>query len=398
MNILQITANDIKGGAAKVAHSLKKKLQEGGQKVSMFVGWKYSNDKDVFLINKPDSLAQRMRRKLTYFLANDIDIFQSDQILKTEQFKEADLIHCHILHSYYFNLNTLARISKLKPVIWTMHDMWAITPHCAHAFDGELKDGFFQCSDLDIYPPIAWHNEKYLTRKKRRIYQNSNFHIVVPSLWLKNKIEKSVLKDKPITLIYNGVDTNIFKPHSKQKLRQELNLPPDKKIILSVIKHGEKNPWKGGNYVREAIDHFKDREDVLFVSLGKISEGKGQVKNLPIIESQEKLAKYYSAADILLYPSVADNCPLVVLEAQASGLPVISFKTGGIPEIVRHKKTGYIAEYKNKTDLIKGVNYILGLTNTQQEQFKKEAVLRVKENFTLDKMVDSYLRVYRDLF
>src|SRR3989338_11326724 len=187
LNILQINTTDQKGGAAKVAYRLKNGLKKLGHETSMFVGRKYTNDENIFILNDLKSFGQRVRKKLAYYLANDIDLFNSDKIIKTEVFKKADIIHCHNLHSYYFNLNTLKKISKLKPIVWTFHDMWPITPHCAHSFDGPFKNGFWQCPSLEIFPPLKWHNEKYLEKRKRDIYRQSDFQIAVPSMWLKNK-------------------------------------------------------------------------------------------------------------------------------------------------------------------------------------------------------------------
>lgn len=396
MNILQINTADKKGGAAKVAYLLKNEFEKRGHATSMFVGRKYSDDKNVFLLNDMRSFTGKVRRKLAYYLANDVDVFSSDHILKTEEFKKADIIHCHNLHSNYFNLGTLEKMSCLKPVIWTFHDMWPITAHCAHAFNGGLKNGFFQCPSLEIYPPIAWHNESYLEKRKKAIYENSNFHIVVPSNWLREKVRQSILKDKPVSLIYNGIDTATFKPYPKEASRKELNLPLGKKVVLSVIKRGQSNPWKGADYVGEAIKSFRTDKDILFVCIGgNTEEPSDQIKNIPYISNQETLAKYYSAADLLLYPSVADNCPLVVLEAQACGLPVVAFETGGIPELVEHKASGYVAEYKNLDDLQAGVKFMLNLSVQEIEKMRQKLTQKTKENFTVDIVTEKYLELYK---
>ena len=111
---------------------------------------------------------------------------------------------------------------------------------------------------------------------------------------------------------------------------------------------------------------------------------------------EETMAKYYAASDICLYPSVADNCPLIVLEALACGLPVITFNTGGIPELVAHLKTGYIAEYKNVEDLAKGAELFLN----DRDLREKAGILarkKVKESFTLDHQTDEYLKLCRKI-
>ncbi len=397
MNILQINTTDIRGGAAQVTYGLKEGLEKLGHQTSMFVGQKDSQDENVFVLNDKKSFGQRIRKRLSYYLANDIDPFSSDKIIKTEQFKKADIVHCHNLHGYYFNLNTLKKISRLKPVVWTFHDMWPITAHCAHTFDCGVKNGFFQCPSLDIPIPIKWRNEKYLENKKREIYEHSKFHIVVPSLWLKQKVEKSLLKDKPITLIYNGIDTDIFKSFPKDEARQELNLPLDKKIVLSVIKKGQSNPWKGADYVKQIIDKWRENKNVIFACVGGGDYDFPNVINIPFIRDAQELAKYYSAADMLLYPSIADNCPLVVLEARACGLPVVSFETGGIPELVEHEKTGYIAKYRDVDDLNYNLNRLIEADNQRVEEIRKKSIDRVRQMFTLNLMVDKYLQLYNQV-
>ncbi len=399
MNILQINTADTRGGAAKVAYRLDKELEKIGHQTSVFVGQKFSDDKNVFLLNDKKSFAMRVRKKLAYYFANDIDLFSSDKILKTREFREADIIHCHNLHSYYFNLNTLKKISRLKPVVWTFHDMWPITAHCAHSFGGALKDnGFFTCPSLEIFPPLAWHNEKYLESNKKGVYENSKFHIVTPSRWLGDLVGRSILKNRLISLIYNGIDTNIFKPYPREEIRHKLNLPNDKKIILSVMKKGQSNPWKGTDYANIVIESFKENINVVFINIGSSDDKQSpNTISIPRISDEGILAQYYSAADLLLYPSIADNCPLVALEAQACGLPLVAFKTGGIPEIIGHKKTGFIAGYKNTGGLIEGINHILNLGLEDYDNLRKNSIKNVEEKFTLAKMTDSYLKLYEDL-
>ena len=399
MNILQINTVDTKGGAAKVAYSLKKELEKMGHETSMFVGRKYSDEKNIKILNDVRSFSGKARKKLAYWLANDIDIFSSDHILKTPEFKSADIVHCHNLHGNYFNLGTLEKMSAIKPVVWTLHDMWPITAHCAHAFDGKINEkGFFACPALGILPAIAWHNEKYLEKRKVGIYKNSNFHIVTPSKWLANKVAQSILGNKPLSVIHNGIDTNIFKPlrSDLNLLRSDLGLPTNKRIILVVAKGGASNPWKGGNYAQEAIQAFRGDSRAFFVDLGgDTGQDSPTLKTVGYVADQGTLAKYYSAADILLYPSIADNCPLVVLEAQACGLPVVSFATGGIPELVDHQKTGYIARYKDIADIITGIQWMLSRSPAELATMREAAIAKIHSDFTLEKMTDQYLNLYK---
>jgi glycosyltransferase involved in cell wall biosynthesis len=395
MNILQIGTLDNAGGAASISWILKKRLEEKGYSMPMFVGTKLSDAPDVFQIPRT------LHHYVYYALSNDINFSKTDWIMDTKEFKEADVIHIHNLHGWFFNLKTLERMSELKPIVWTLHDMWAITSHCCHSYDGKLKDGFYQCRSLSDYPRITWHNEKYLERTKRKIYNNSNINLVSPSMWLKEKVQHSVLKDKRMDLIYNGIDQTIFKPSDTVSTRQELKIPLDKKVVLFMSDGGKNNPFKGWDFVRSVVEEFKHDDTVLFICLGGKESGvDGTYKNLlyvPRIDSKELLSKYFSASDIFLYPSLADNCPLVVLEALACGMPVVTFNTGGIPELVEHLEDGYVAKYKDGQDLIKGVEYILGLSAEEIKAMQDRSRSKVMNYFTADNMVAQYEKVYVEI-
>ena len=395
MNILQIGSSDRIGGAASISWLLKKELEKRGYKMTMFVDSKNSDDVDVFIIPK------MINKYFQMLLSNDLDFSRTDWIINTKEFKEADIIHLHNIHTWFFNLKTLEKMSKLKPIVWTLHDMWAITPHCAHSYDCDLKDGFYQCKSLNSYPRITWPNSKYLSWRKKNIYKNSKFNLVVPSLWLKEKVEQSILKDREINLIYNGIDQNIFKIYDKNEARVELDLPLDKKIILFLSDGGKRNEFKGWNFIEETIEKYKNNKDLLFLCIGgKETKKDDKYSNLfyiSKISNKEILAKYFSSSDIFLYPSLADTFALVVAEAMACGIPVVTFETGGIPEIVKHLENGYVAKYKDEIDLIKGVDYILNLDENTLNNIKNQSRLRIVENFTVDKMVLEYDELYKKI-
>src|SRR3989344_2279367 len=318
MNIIQINTIDKKGGAAMVAYSLQQELGKRGHTISMFVGRKYSEESNIKLLNDMRSISGKVRRKLAYWLANDIDVFSSDHILKTPEFKNADIVHCHNLHSNYFNLGTLEKMSQ------------------------------------------------------------------------------SVLKNRPISIIYNGINTNAFSPLPKEQCRKELNLPLNKKIILSVIKKQDDH-WKGWAFVVETAEQFKNNKDIVFINIGRITSNKNNLLGLQPISEEGVLKKYYSATDILLYPSIADNCPLVVLEAMACGLPIVSFNTGGIQELIEHKANGYIAKHKDTDDLKNGIEYLLNLPNQELEQMRRCSIEKIKNGFTTEKTTNEYIELYNHI-
>ncbi|MEO8637385.1 MAG: glycosyltransferase [Candidatus Taylorbacteria bacterium] len=410
MNILEINTVDNIGGAAKIAYSIKKKMETLGHHVSMFVKIKISDDKNVFLINRPSKLSfwvQKITgkdiigyifRKIRHLISDDIDFFSSDNILNTAAFKEADIIHCHNLHGNYFNLNTLKKICSIKPVIWTFHDMWPITAHCAHAYACPVRDGFYECPSLLEYQSLAWHNEKYLRYKKRKIYGSSDFHIVVPCNWLKDKVENTILKNKPLSVIHNGIDTSIFRQHDKMSIRRELHIAIDKKIVL-FIAVGKNSVFKGLNFFLASARDLRENNDIIFICVGGNVNSSDEnyppnIISIDYIKDKMTLAKYYSASDVLLFPSLAENFPLTVLEAMSCGLPVVSFDTGGIREVITHGHNGYIAKYSDNSDLIRGIKHIFNLSHDEHEAMSKLSREKVSSMFSEDLMVKHYINLY----
>ena len=388
MKIIHINTTDKKGGAAIVAWNLKKELEFNNHKVTMFVRWKYSKDKNV--VHIPKNFGQDF---LIYFFANDLKFSKSDWILQTKQFKEADIIHCHNLHSNFFNLSTLIELSKIKPVVWTIHDLWPITGGCTDSFS---------CRNLIKQHRLfyfLWDQTKYLKKGKKEIYSKcQNLNIVAPSNWMYQNLKRSVLKNHPLCSIPNGIDTKIFHKKSKTKSRNKLKLPTNKKIVLFVaVKREDK--LKGWKYVKRATNLFKQK-NVIFLGIGSGSKNLKKSENIldrEYIKDPAVLAEYFSSADLLLSPSLADSFNLVNLEAMACGLPVVAFNTDAIPEIVLHKKNGYIAKYQKLNDLTKGINYILNMPDYQKRQFSNNCIVRVKTLYSLEKMTKNYLNLYEKL-
>ncbi len=368
----------------------------------MLVGNKTTSDQRVHRIAEVDTEDQRF---LKAFQEEEgwLDVFHysSFQIKHASSFREADIVHLHSLQKDYFSILALPELACLKPLVWTFHDMLAFTGHCSHSYDCERwQRGCGNCPYLDIGPEVKKDRTDLLWQLKQLVYQYADFSVVCPSNWLKSKVEKSIFKDKEITLIYNGVDETVFTDFDKRKARKELGLPADKTILLFVTAfRGLKNEVKGGPFIRRILEELPalSTGNALLLSIGKVRKRDNypeHFKALPYIEDESTLALYYSAADLLLYPSLADNCPLVVLESLACGTPVVSFHTGGIPELVTHMETGYLAKYEDFADLVKGIEFFLNNLSLLKKAGRKarESILKT---FTLKKMMEKYLALYK---
>lgn len=413
MKILSISTVDVMGGAAKISWEINKTIEAKGFDVNHLVRTKTLLDKKIVTFQEP-SFLNTIIKKLTkrnigqlynslraYLFSNDINIGSVESIVNHPLVQEADIIHCHNLHGDYFNLEALVEISKKIPIVWTLHDMWSFTGHCAHSYScNRWQEGCGNCPNLSTYRAQAWDNTANIFKKKEAIYQRSKLNIVAPSQWLYKKLDKSILRNQPKNLIYNGVNINVFKPVDANKARLKLGLPQNKKIVLFVAYGGKKNPFKGGMFFDNLAKTYRTNSDTLFICIGgrdKPSSDETNIIYLPHIKDTKEMALYFSASDIFLFTSLAENCPIVVLEALSAGIPILSFDVGGVKEIVEHKKNGYIVKYKDKKDLIKGFEWVLNLDLKKIKNIKKLNREKAVKYFSLKIMVDEYLKLYKQL-
>ena len=252
---------------------------------------------------------------------------------------DPDVIHLHNLHGYYIDIRTLFYYLKKceKKIIWTLHDCWAFTGHCGY-FDAisceKWKTQCFNCANGHEYPArllIDSSRKNYI--EKMNMFQGvDNLRIITPSKWLASMVKESFLKEYPIEVINNGVDTGIFRATSSS-LKKELGLE-DKKIVLGVAAVWSK---------RKGLEDFIELSAVLpndyhIILIGITKEQKNKVpSNITALEktdSPKTLAEYYTMATVYVNPTYEDNYPTTNLESIACGTPVITYDTGGSPESV----------------------------------------------------------------
>jgi glycosyltransferase involved in cell wall biosynthesis len=263
---------------------------------------------------------------------------------------DPDIIHLHNIHGYYMNIELLFDYLKQKniPVVWTLHDCWAFTGHCTY-FDyigcERWKTGCHKCPQKKRYPASYFldNSRKNYETKKRLFTGLKKMVIVTPSRWLANLVKESFLKEYPVEVIPNGIDTNVFKP-TPSDFRKKYGLE-GKFIILGVANVWEER--KGLNYFLELSRMLRDDEVIVLVGLNKkqIKTLPNSIVGIPKTNSPVELAKIYSAADIFVNPTLEENYPTVNLEAQACGSYVITFDSGGCREtILQEYVTGEVVE------------------------------------------------------
>lgn len=400
-NILHINTAVGKGGAAKVAYEfLNKNYQKLGFDSSIICTANYGDSQDDIIKLKENNI--KLHKLLHRYSKNKglLDFFnlESFNVENYKQFINSDVIHLHNLHGSYFSTFALPKLTSLKPTIWTLHDEQSFTGHCAYSFDcSKWQQSCGNCPDLNYYPKIKTDTTELLISLKKKIYDLSHFTVACPSEWLANKAKSSILRNKDLRVIYNGINPDIFKPTEKMQARKSLGLPLDKKILMFSASGSINNPQKGGEYILQAYEKLKDNNDILFLNLGgNNSKSKKNWIDVPYINEESKLALYYSAADLFIYPSQAEAFGLVVAESLACQTPVVAFNNTALPEIIDHMQNGYLAKNKDIKDFISGINLLL----SNSELSKKSGLSgreKVIKNFTLEKMISNYIELYQEV-
>lgn len=399
--VLQINALDSVGGAGRVSYLLHNYYKKTGIDSSMLVGEKKTQDPSVDTL-KGKIHIRYITPALKRLKINDFIPIDNNNLFSHPFYKNANVIHLHNLHQGYFNLQNLERFAKdKKSVIWTFHDMWPITGNSFHTFGCERwrEDLEFKCNCDQGHSKYDLFIEKKLLEKKKEIYKQSNFLIVTPSVWLSDLVKKSILQDKRVEIIPNGIDEKYIKYEDKNKLRRELKLPLGKDIVCFNAHGGLKNIWKGGEYMNEALKEMRGKRDIVFLELGcdieKRIDSVDTIK-IPYTDDYEELYKYMQASDLFLFSSLAENFPLVLIEAQAVGLPTVTFDVGGSKEIVINGETGFVVEYKNAEQLAsKGLEI---LENEElKKKFSKNSIQNFQNKYRLSTQADRYLKLYEEI-
>lgn len=270
---------------------------------------------------------------------------------------DPDVIHLHNIHGYYLNVKILFDYLKTsgKKIIWTLHDCWAFTGHCAY-FDCPHCDKWRteceKCIRVKDYPKaLISHAKRNYKRKKQTFCGVPNLTIVTPSKWLAGVVGQSFLSEYQTVVINNGIDLSVFKP-TESDFRERFGLT-DKKIILGVASVWEKR--KGFNDFLELAKLIDDSYRIVLVGVND-----KQLKMLPSsvigikrTNNVKELAEIYTAADVLFNPTYEDNYPTVNLEAQACGTPVITYPTGGSVESVPSENIISYGAYFRLFDIVK---------------------------------------------
>ncbi len=255
-----------------------------------------------------------------------------------------DVLHLHNLHGRYFDLRRLPALSRRLPVAMTLHDEWTFTGHCAYALYGDRwRTGCASCPDLGVYPAIRADATRQNLQAKAAIYRDSRLYVSTPSRWLLDRARSSVLAPGVAgwRVIPNGVDVSRLSPGDRVAARARLGIPTEPFVLLFTANQARRSPFKDWETVAEAAERIASAvtgRPVLCLALGDDGPPRplanGELRFEPYRSDRDDVAAFYRAADLYLHAAKADTFPTTVLEALASGLPVVATAVGGIPEQV----------------------------------------------------------------
>lgn len=316
-------------------------------------------------------------RKATENFLKEVDIFKPD------------IIHLHNIHGYYINVDILFNYLKSHPEIkkvWTLHDSWAYTGHCAYYLSNNCYKWQKQCEKCEYvseYPNAIFDNSKKNYLKKKKIFLGvTNLSIVCVSQWLKDEVKKSFLQEYECIEIVSGIDLNIFKKRSSN-FRQIYNISEKEKIVLGVAQVWDRR--KGLNDFIELRKRLSSEYVIVLVGLNE-----KQIQSLPkgIIgikrtKNQTELVEIYSAADVFFNPTKEETFGLTNIEAQACGTMTCSYDAGGTKETI----------INNNAFLVKDISELVILLKSN-EMSKLSVQNKVREHFDADKRFMEYIHLY----
>jgi glycosyltransferase involved in cell wall biosynthesis len=404
MNVLHINQSDIGGGAAIAGYRLHQGLLDQGINSRLLVETvKTSSDRVAVVPHTRRHIENQLYRFTWGFGLNYINKISSFDIPKHSFYKQADVLNFHNLHSDYFNYLAIPSLTESKPAICTLHDMWSFTGHCAYSFDCDRwKIGCGQCPYPDIYPAVSKDNTHLEWKLKNWVYSRSNLTIVTPSKWLAEQAKQSMLNCFPIHYIPYGIDTQAYQPIDTKQCRLILDIPPNKKVLMFGADN-LKNDRKGGDLLLKVLQSLPEslKAEIFLLTIGSSSETISDLvgmsnMNLGYISSDRLKSIAYSAADLFIFPTRADNLPLVLQESMACGTPMVSFKIGGVPDLVRPGITGYLAQPEDVEDFCNGIIQLLE-DGEERDRMGQNCRAIALEEYPLEVQAQRYIELYSQL-
>lgn len=396
MKILQINSVVNSGSTGRIAEDIGKVLMAHGHESYIAYGrGNRPSDSNTIKIGTAFDVYAHGAKTLLFDLHGFGSKSATQKLIRQIEKIGPDVIGLHNLHGYYINIEVLFDFLEQSgiPVVWTLHDCWAFTGHCAY-FESigcqKWKSECHTCPSLKNYPKTIGpdFSKRNFLRKKKLFNKPHKIYFVTPSNWLNNLLHQSFLREYPSTLIHNGIDLELF---NIKKIKCFEN---EKIELLGVA-----STWSRSKGLFDFIHLANLLPDNRF-HITLIGLNEEQIKLLPNnitgirrTENVQKLVEYYKLADIFINPTYSDNFPTTNLEALACGTPVITYNTGGSPEAI-DEETGIVVKQGD----IKGIfTAILTLESLGLNEISSKCRLRAEMLYNKNERYLDYLDIFNEI-
>lgn len=412
MKVALLNTYDTQGGAAIATYRLHKGLIKIGIDSKLLVQYKKSDDftvvssktkfEKVFAYLRPyfDALVTLVYKQKRHELFSTAIV--PDFLIKKIIKLNPELVHLFWVAGGFLKIETLQKIDV--PIVWTLHDMWPLTGGCH--YDDECRRFQSECGNCPILNSGSKRDLSYhILKRKAESWVNIPMVIVATSHWLADMARTSaVFKNKKIVVIPNGIDTEKYKPIGKSVAREAWGLPQDKNLILFSAFSATSDKRKGNQYLIPALESMAKQgwganTELVIVGASEPAQSINSgmkvhyVGNLGDEISQVLL---YSAVDVTVAPSMQENLSNTVMESLSCGTPVVAFDIGGMPDLIDHIKTGYLAKPFEVNDLYVGIKWVLE-SKERHNELSVAARQSVINKYTLEKVAMQYAELYREV-
>jgi len=403
LEVLHLATYESFGGAARASKRIYHALKAQPLLCSMFTMLKISEDESILTVQPKDPHAQlkyihalltsNQKQKLGKNVILESYGEISAEIVDKINTHQAKIVHLHWIN----NLLSIKDIGKInKPIVWTLHDMWPFSGSEHLSYD---PDAFFYRDSTKVTSTV---NQSFDTfwLKQEHWYQQK-FTLVAPSNWLAECARRSILFNEcDISVIPCPIDYAIWSPKSQPNSCVSFNFDINKKQILFIGQNVINDSNKGWNLLQEILLTFFQSSDIEFelVVVGHdweiVSNCPYKIHSVGEISDDEILIDLYSSVDLLVVPSKFEAFSQVTLEAQSCGLPVVGFNVGGIPDILIHKKTGWISSSFDLIDFSEGIHWILK-EEMRTKNLGSAGRKNVIEKFSSERVAQQYYDLYQ---
>lgn len=391
--LLQINSTANWGSTGKIAEQIGERAIEHGWESYIAYG-RYANKSKSHLIRIGSRLGQAWHLIISRLLDRHGlgSVWATKRLIKQIKKINPDVIHLHNLHGYYINYKLLFEYlnSTDTPIVWTLHDCWSFTGHCAHFVEAGCYRWQDRCSDCPLlrqYPKSLHDRTKRNFKLKQRLFTaNKNLTLVPVSNWLAGFIPQSLHKQHQHTIIHNGINIDVFKP-TRTTEHKHIN-------ILGVSSVWDDSKGLGDFYqLRELLS--SERYDITLVGLTseQIAALPRGIQGRTRTNSIDELVNLYNEADIFINPTYADTFPTTNLEAMACGTPVITYRTGGSPESIS-PDTGVVVEQGSIDGIVRAIDEF---AHQSRRYYSEVCRRRAVEHYDKNICFERYITLYNEL-